>query len=112
MEGLPPAALEVGLTQDTLPVGSDQVVSRAAPLLGEDGEHLGDGLAVVERLDQRLDEGDCPIIGAGVTPAFEVVSRGYVPVTVLRGLVLVEAQVDATADSPQQMVNSRSTGAS
>ena len=51
------------------------------------------GAATVERVDHRLDNRNRPVVGASVGPAFEVVRGVDVPLCLLRGLVVVRAEV-------------------
>ena len=98
VERLAPAGLEVLARQLALPVVLDDVVRALVGLLGERRQDLVGRLPVEERRDQRLDDRRGPVQGARVAPALQLVRRGHVPVAHPRGLVLVEAQVDAQAD--------------
>ena len=51
------------------------------------------GLALVERRDEWLDDGNRTIEGARVRPGFEVVRFGNVPVAEFRSLVFVIAEI-------------------
>src|SRR5205085_3617247 len=77
----PPEALErrlvavggIGLAHD--------VVTGLLPSAEQSGEHLVRGLALVERLDQRLHDGHRAVVRARIAPALEWMGRRDVPVT-------------------------------
>ena len=55
-------------------------------------------LAVVKRSDQRLNDTDRAVIGAGIAPGFELVRLIDVPLAEFRGFVLVEPEVHTQRD--------------
>ncbi len=57
------------------------------------GEELGDRAAVVDRRDQRLDQGHRAVERTHVAPRLEIVGFGRVPVAELCGLVVIEPEV-------------------
>ena len=95
MQGLAPELLEVGAGVLLLPVSASQVVSGGVGLAGEQRDEFQCALAVVERSDQRLDDADGAVVGAGIAPGFEFVSRIDVPLAEFGGFVLIEAVVNA-----------------
>ena len=98
MDGATPELLEVAAAGVLRPpVVAHQVVARTFGAVGEGGEEFVDGAALVERLDERLNDRDRAVVRARVRPRFEEVGFGDVPVAQLRGLVVVRAEVDAEA---------------
>ena len=78
-----------------LPVGADEIVSGGVGLAGEQRDEFQRALAVIERSDQRLDDADGSVVGAGIAPGFEFVRRVDVPLAEFGGFVLIEAVVHA-----------------
>ena len=52
-------------------------------------------LALIERLDQRLDDRDRAVVGARVAPRFEIMSFRNVPVTKFGSFIFVLAEMNA-----------------
>jgi hypothetical protein len=52
-------------------------------------------MAIVKRLDQRLNHADGAVVGARVSPHFEEMRGGHVPVAEFRRFIVVEARVNA-----------------
>ena len=73
--GLAPELLEVRAGVLLLPVGADEIVSGGVGLAGEQRDEFDRALAVIERRDQRLDDADGAVVGAGIAPGFEFVRR-------------------------------------
>ena len=82
-----PRAVQVACTRSIAPW------PRRRPF--ERGQHLDRRLAAVERLDQRLLDGHRAVEGARVAPALEECASGTCHWQYSRGLVVVEAEVDA-----------------
>ena len=61
----------------------------------EQGDKFERALAVVKRSDQRLDDADRAVVGAGVAPGFELVRCVDMPLAEFGGFVLIEAVMDA-----------------
>ena len=95
MQRLAPELLEVGASVLLLPVGADEIISSRVGLPGEQRDEFQRALAVVERSDQRLDDADGAVVGAGIAPGFEFVRRADVPLAEFGGFVLIEAVVHA-----------------
>ena len=95
-----PERLEVAARVLPSPVVAHEVVGRARGIAatGTRGKELVQGLAVVERRDQRLDDRRRAIVGAHIAPGFEIVRGGHVPMAEPRRLVVVEAEPDPQAD--------------
>ena len=79
------------------PVALDDLVTAALRLIGEHLQNLDGGARRIQRLDQRLLNGDRAVEGARIAPGFQVVRLRQVPLADLGGLVVVQAQVDAHA---------------
>ena len=84
MQRLAPELLEIGASVLLLPVGTDQIVSRGIGLPGEQCDKFMGALAVVERSDQRLNDTDRAVIGAGIAPGFELMRLIDVPLAEFR----------------------------
>ena len=93
----PPPGFEIAALVLRRPIAFDDVVSARFRRVEEHLQHLVSGAAVVERLDERLLDGDRAIESARVAPAFQIVRLRQMPLADLGGLVLVEAQVRADA---------------
>src|SRR5581483_5974043 len=78
-----------------LPVSTDKVVPGRLTLTLKNRDQLVSTFPVVKRCDQRLDDAGSPVISARVAPFFQVVRLVNVPVTELRGFVMVAPQVNA-----------------
>src|SRR5688572_2404946 len=79
-----------------LPVTTNDVVIFLIEILAEEKLHdLVNAAAVVERLDERLDDRDRTVVGPGVAPGLEIVFLRDVPVTKLASLVEMRAEVDS-----------------
>ena len=79
-------------------LATEQVVAGVVATRRQRVQDLEVGMrGVVERLDQRLNDGDRAVVGAGVAPALEVVGGRNVPRAPLRRLVTVQAVVDRYA---------------
>ena len=65
---------------------------------GEQRDEFHRALAVVKRRDQRLDDADGAVVGAGIAPGFEFVRLVHVPVAEFGGFVLIEPVVNAQRD--------------
>src|SRR5687767_15387807 len=78
------------------PVTSDNVVIFLIEILAEEKlDDLVNATAVVERLDERLNDRDCTVVGPRVAPGLEIVFFGDVPMTKLARLVEMHAKVDS-----------------
>ena len=90
VERLAPELLEVGAGVLLLPVGASEIVACSIGLAGEERDEFQRALAVIERSDQRLDDADGAVVGAGIAPGFEFVRLVHVPLTEFGGFVLIE----------------------
>ena len=74
---------------------AEEVVSGALGPARERRQHLVRGLRRgIEGIDERLDEGDRPVEGAGIAPRLQAVGLGDLPVAPLGGLLGVQPEVD------------------
>jgi hypothetical protein len=103
VEGLAPGVLEAGAGQHPVPVVFDDVVARLLGLIRERREQLVGRLAAEEWRDERLQDRDGAVVRARVAPGLERVRRRDVPVAEARGLVVVEAEVDAQIDLAERL---------
>jgi len=92
MQRFAPERVEVGASVLFLPVGLYEIVSREAGLAREDGNDLVRALAAVERLNERLNDADRSIVGAGVAPGLEIMRLRHMPMAKLGGLVAMRAE--------------------
>ena len=81
-----------------LPVGADQVVASGIRLAGKKSGQLQRAASRVKWLNQRLNNRDGAVIGARITPRFQVVRFVDVPVAKLCRLVIVQTEMDAKRD--------------
>src|SRR5271167_2003189 len=95
MQGLAPELLEVDASVLLLPVSASQVVSGGVGLSGEQRDKFQSALAVIKRSDQRLDDADRAVVGAGIAPSFQLVCLVNMPLAEFGSLVLIEAVVHA-----------------
>ena len=93
----PPPGFEIGARVLRRPVAFDDFVTAQLRRVQKHLQHLVRGAAVVERLDERLLDGNRAIEGARVAPTFQVMRLGQTPLADFGGLVLVKAQVRAHA---------------
>ena len=92
----PPPGFEIRARVLARPVAFDDFVRAACPARRSASAELRlRRAAVVERLDQRLLDGDRAIEGARVAPGFQVMRLRQVPLADFGSLVLVQAQVRA-----------------
>ena len=98
VQRLTPERVEIGAGVLFLPVGLNEIVSGCGGVSGEDGDDFVGALAVVERLDQRLNDADGAVVGAGIAPGFEIVSFGNVPLAEFAGLVAMGAEINFRGD--------------
>src|SRR5207249_11401239 len=61
------------------PVLADDVVARSLGSVAHRGEQLVRGPATVQRRDERLNDRKGTVVPSGITPCFEKVRFGYVP---------------------------------
>jgi len=90
--------LEVRAGVLLLPVGADEIISGRIGLTGEQRDEFQCTLAVIQRSDQRLNDADCAVVGAGIAPGLEFVRRFNVPLAEFSGFILIEAVVNAERD--------------
>ena len=114
VQRLAPELFEICAGVLLLPVGSNEIVAGRIGLTGEHGNEFQRTLGVVERSDQRLDDADGAVEGAGIAPGFEFMRGVDVPLAEFGGFVLIEAVVDAEWDLPLLSASAkfRSAGAS
>ena len=82
-----------------LPVGLHDFMSAGVGLSREHRNHFAGALALVQRRNQRLNDADGAIVGAAVTPCFEIVGLVDMPVAEFRGFVLVKPEVHPERDA-------------
>ncbi len=92
MQRLAPVGIKVRAAVLFLPVALDEVMSGDARLAREDGDNFVRTLATIKRLDERLNDADRSIVGAGITPGLEIVRLWNVPLAKFAGLVAMRAQ--------------------
>jgi len=77
-----------------LPGFASEIVAGSRHFLGYKGEDLNGALAVVERSDQGLRNGERAVAGFCVAPSFEIVGGVDGPGALLRGLVRIKGMSD------------------
>ena len=92
VQRLAPEGVKVSASVLLLPVCLDEIASCEAGLSSQDGDDFMGALAAVERLNQRLNDADRAVVGAGIAPGFEIVRFGNVPLAKLGGLVAMRAE--------------------
>ena len=97
-QGLLPDGLEIAGERLPLPVVADDLQAGSVRLAQEHREHLVRRPPLVQGGDQRLLDRGRPVERPDVAPGLEEVRLRDVPVAELRGLVLVQAEVDPQAD--------------
>src|SRR5690606_11085528 len=80
---------------------AEQLLAGGPGVAEEGGEQFCWRDTTPERMDERLDEGDGPVVGAGVAPGLEGVKGRDVEVGERGRLVLVDPQVDRPPCPPQ-----------
>ncbi len=98
VQRLAPESVEIGAGVLFLPVLLNQIVSGETRLAGENRDDFVRGLAAIQRLDQRLNDAHCAVIGAGIAPRFEIVRFGNVPLAKFGGLVAMRTETNLQAD--------------
>ena len=81
------------VTELSRPVLLHQIHRRLAGRAVQRGQHFNGGAAVVDRRDQRLNQGDRAVEAAHVAPRFQVVRFRQMPVALFGGFVDVESQM-------------------
>ena len=100
---LPAVLREIGVAHERLDRFPHDVVAAPRLAFAEHGKDLDRTAAVEQRLDQRLHDAHGGVERTGVAPRFKVVRPREVPVAMLRGLVLVQAQVGRVGDLFQRL---------
>ncbi len=80
---------EVGGLPHHLRVGAQRIIIANPRLVAECGKHFAGGMRVIQRRDQRLNHAERAVESARISPGFEVVRFGDVPVAKFGGLVKV-----------------------
>src|SRR5262245_24384303 len=99
MQSLLPGLIEV-LNHTGLPVIPAYVTSQLSRLIDQRRDPLVRRPAGIEWDNQWLNDRDRPIICPGITPRFQVVSFGNVPVAVGARFIVIESHVDAEGSLP------------
>src|ERR1019366_5018345 len=86
-----PPGFEIRAFVPVRPIAFDDLVGAGIGRAGERLQNLAGGAAAVERLDERLLDGDGAVEGAGVAPGFQVMRFGQEPLADRRGFVFVLA---------------------
>src|SRR6185503_18708376 len=93
------ARLRLALTASSgavrLPVTLYDLVRLAIVLIRKYRQQLVRRFAFIKRFDQRLNDRHGAVVRTRVAPRFEIVRSGYVPVTEVRSLVFVLAEMNA-----------------
>ena len=97
MERLLPGGFEGRRGEKRLPVVPDLVVGLVVGTRREGREHLMGRLSAVEGGDEGLDHRERSVHRPRIAPRFEHVGRRDEPMTALRGLVIVEGEMNAQA---------------
>src|SRR5260370_40307388 len=74
------------------------MVIRYSRFVAEGGTDFAGGVRVIERRDQRLNDAERAVESACITPSFEVMRFGDMPVAELGSLVKMRADVDRVLD--------------
>ncbi len=79
------------------PVALDDVHAAAQRGIAQHREYFGGGASAIQRLDQRLLQGDGSVISAAIAPGFEEVRFGQSPLADFRSFVFIKAEANAHA---------------
>src|SRR5581483_4980557 len=79
----------------SFPIGLHDVVAVPFGMTLKNGEHLVNRFPVIERSDQRLDDGDGAVIGPRLTPGLKIMGFWNMPVAELSRFVIVKTKVHA-----------------
>src|ERR1700689_1920436 len=93
-----PEILECFFFLGSLPgpvIAHDVVVRFAGIASQQSGDLVRRVAAFIKRRDQRLNDSDSAVVGSRVTPGFEVVGRGDMPLAKLAGFVVVQPRMYA-----------------
>ncbi len=92
MQNLAPAGLKIAL--DVVLLGSaNGLVGADFGIIEQGLENFVRALATIERIDHRLHDRDCTVIGAGIGPRLEIMRSGDMPMREMAGLVVVRAEM-------------------
>src|ERR1700728_1975276 len=75
-----------------LPIALNQISTGHAGLSREDANQLMCRLAVIERLDERLNDTYCAIVGASIAPRLEIMGFGHMPLEKFGRFVAMAAE--------------------
>src|SRR6266508_6782473 len=78
-----------------LPISLDCVVPAGPGLPSQQGNHLMHAFAIVEGGDQRLDDAGGTVVGATVTPGFQIMRFIYMPLAQLSSFILIKSMMNA-----------------
>ena len=92
MQRLAPEGVEVSASVLLLPVGLNEIMPCETGLARKNGDDFVRALAAIERLDERLNDADRSVVGAGIAPGFKIVRFRNVPLAKLGGLVAMRAE--------------------
>src|SRR5579862_7962876 len=98
VQRLTPESVKVGARVLFLPVLLNQIVSSETRLAGENRDDFVRGLAAIERLDQRLNDGRGAVVSARIAPGLKIVRFGNVPLAKLGSLVAMRSEINLGLD--------------
>src|SRR4029453_15268841 len=109
MQRLLPGRFEV-CAHPVLPIITHDLVSRPPWLSGASGKEFASCPSTVQRIDQRLKNGDRTVRRARIAPGFQVMSRRNVPVTQPRCFVFEEPEMNSKANLFENLMKSKING--
>src|SRR6516162_3273839 len=99
LQRVPPEFLETAglllLLPPVAPVLADNFQPRAFRRFAERRQYLVSGAAGIQRRDERLKDAGGAVVGASITPTFEIMRLRYVPIAQPGRLVLVQSEMDS-----------------
>ena len=108
VQGLLPELLETAFRVANFPTLSplraDDLPTGCLLQIGQQRQHFMGGPALVQRLDQGLDDRHRSVVGLRIAPRFQVMGLGKVPVALMRGLIDKQAVMNTEGDL-LQMIN-------
>src|ERR1700722_2906431 len=75
-----------------LPIALNQISTGHPGLSREDADQLLCRLAAIERLDERLNDTYCSIVGASIAPRLEIMRFGHMPLAKFGRFVAMAAE--------------------
>src|SRR5208282_5716241 len=81
------------------PEGAHGIVGGHSGLVAEGGQDVMGRTSVIERRDQRLNNGRGAVVSASIAPRFQVMRFGNMPVAIGGSLVEVRAKVNSSGNA-------------